>query len=78
MSRPSFRTRLEQPQLIAVPVIFDAMSARVAFEAGFDVLSIGSLTVTASKYALPDAGFMSLDDMADCVRNVRLAIPEST
>lgn len=78
MSRPSFRTRLEQPQLIAVPVIFDAMSARVAFEAGFDVLSIGSLAVSASKYALPDTGFMSLDDMADCVRNVRYAVPEST
>lgn len=77
MSGATFRTRLEGPQLVVVPVIFDAMSARVAFEAGFDVLSVGSLAVTASKYGLPDAGYMSIGDMADYVRNVRFAVPGS-
>lgn len=73
----SLRERLKGPDLVVVPVIFDAMSARVAFEAGFDVLSIGSLAVSASKYAIPDTGFMTLNDLSEHVRNVRAAVPES-
>lgn len=75
--RLSLRARLDAPGLIVVPVIFDAMSARVAFEAGFDVMDIGSLALSASKYAVPDTGFITLNDMADHVRNVRAAVPGS-
>ena len=75
--RLSLRARLDASGLIVVPVIFDAMSARVAFEAGFDTIDIGSLALSASKYALPDTGFINLNDMAEHVRNVRAAVPES-
>lgn len=75
--RSSLRERLDGSSLTTVPVIFDAMSARVAFEAGFDVLSIGSLALSASKFALPDTGFITLNDVTEHVQNVRAAVPES-
>jgi len=76
MSRPSLRTRVETPGLLVVPVVFDALSARVAAEAGFEAVSVGSMSVTATLYGLPDTGFMSLGDMVDHVRRIRAAVPQ--
>jgi methylisocitrate lyase len=76
MIRPSLRTRVETPGLIVVPVVYDALSARVASEAGFEAVSLGSMSVTATLYGLPDTGFMSLGDMVDHVRRIRAAVPE--
>ena len=76
MTRPSLRSRVETPGLIVIPVIYDALSARVASEAGFEAVSLGSMSVTATLYGLPDTGFMSLGDMVDHVRRIRAAVPE--
>jgi 2-methylisocitrate lyase-like PEP mutase family enzyme len=59
----------EQNPLI-VPSIYDGISARLARDAGFHAAYIGSYATGASKYGIPDIGYLGVEDMADQVRRL--------
>ncbi|MEV0487857.1 isocitrate lyase/PEP mutase family protein [Streptomyces sp. NPDC050508] len=58
---------------LVAPSIYDGISALAAKAAGFEAAYIGSWATGATKYGLPDIGFISLDDMADQVRRLAAA-----
>lgn len=47
-----------------VPGVFDALSARLAVEAGFDVLFVSGFAVSAAHLGLPDLGYLTPTEMA--------------
>lgn len=48
---------------IVAPGAYDALSAMLVEEAGFDIVYIGSYGTAASGYGLPDVGLLSLDEL---------------
>jgi 2-methylisocitrate lyase-like PEP mutase family enzyme len=59
------RELLERPGTIVAPGAYDAMSARLVEQAGFDAVYIGSYATAASRLGLPDAGLVSLRELVD-------------
>ena len=55
---------------LIVPSIYDGISARLVRQCGFRAAYIGSYATGATKYGIPDLGYLSLEDMADQVRRL--------
>jgi methylisocitrate lyase len=55
---------------LIAPSIYDGISARVLRDVGFSAAYIGSYATGATKYAVPDIGYIGLEDMADQVRRL--------
>jgi methylisocitrate lyase len=63
---------------IVAPAAFDALSAKLVEEAGFDIVYIGSYGTAASAFGLADVGLLSLDELARhakaVVRSVKVPV----
>ena len=62
--------RLVARETLLMPGVFDALSARIACDAGFDVIFISGYSVSAVTLAEPDFGYISLPDVAEAARRV--------
>ncbi|MBV7426617.1 isocitrate lyase/PEP mutase family protein [Acidovorax sp. sif1233] len=59
---------------ILVPGAFNALSARVVADLGFEALYVTGAGVTNMWFGLPDQGFMGLTDIADHTARIRDAV----
>lgn len=64
------RSMLADGQTINMPGVYDAMSARLAQQADFDVLFISGYSVSASRLGSPDFGYLTQTEIADSARSV--------
>jgi 2-methylisocitrate lyase-like PEP mutase family enzyme len=55
---------------IVAPGTYDALSAKLVEEAGFDIVYIGSYGTAASGYGFPDVGLLSLDELVRHAKTV--------
>ncbi|MEW2503747.1 isocitrate lyase/phosphoenolpyruvate mutase family protein [Amycolatopsis sp. NPDC047767] len=55
---------------LAVPSVHDGISALLVRELGFQAAYVGSYATGATKYGVPDIGYLGLEDMADQVRRL--------
>ncbi len=62
--------RLVARDTLLMPGVFDALSARIACDAGFEVIFISGYSVSAVTLAEPDFGYISLPDVAEAARRV--------
>jgi 2,3-dimethylmalate lyase len=69
-----FRDLVEAPEILVLPGIFDALSARLAAEAGFQAVVGGGYAATASLIGAPDIGQLGLAEMADHYRRLTESI----
>ncbi len=69
------RRLLQGPDLLTVPTCFDALSARLAREAGFSVGFMSGAAVAATRLGMPDTGLISFSEMADQLRYICNAVP---
>ena len=53
-----------------MPGVYDALTARLSRDAGFDVVFVSGFAVAASRMAMPDLGYVALADMAEATRAV--------
>jgi methylisocitrate lyase len=60
--------------LLVMPGVYDALSARLAGEAGFEAIVLGGYPATASLLGLPDISFLTLTEMANHVKNITSAV----
>ena len=65
-----FRDLIEAEEVLVLPGIFDALSARLAAEAGFQAVVGGGYAATASLIGAPDIGQLGLAEMADHYRRL--------
>ncbi|MGN6126477.1 MAG: isocitrate lyase/PEP mutase family protein [Humibacter sp.] len=66
---PDLRSLLQRKELV-VPSMYDGISALLIKEFAFNAAYIGSYGTGATKYGLPDVGYISVEDMADQVRRL--------
>lgn len=72
--RAAFRAKVNERQGLLVPGAFNAMSARVIEDAGFEALYLTGAGVTNMSLGLPDLGFIGLHEIAEHTARVRDAV----
>ncbi len=65
------RTRLNQPAPLLCPGVFDALSALLAGQAGFEALYLSGASVAYTQLGAPDLGFVSMTELADVLGRIR-------
>src|SRR3954453_3244756 len=53
-----------------MPGVYDALTARIAAQVGFDVVFISGYSVSAARLGEPDVGLLTQSEMADAARAV--------
>lgn len=69
--RREFRRKVEARQGLVMPGAFNAMSARIIADLGFEALYLTGAGLTNMYYGMPDIGFMGLRDVADHTARIR-------
>ena len=69
------RQRLADGESVLMPGAWDALSARLAAEAGFSTVFLSGYCVSGTQLALPDYGFLTQTEMAEQARRVCSANP---
>lgn len=70
----TLRERLSRPEILVAPGAFDALSARLVEDAGFEAVYLSGAGVSYSLLCQPDVGLVSLAEMADRVASVARAV----
>lgn len=70
----SLRARLQSGEILVAPGAFDALTARLLEQAGFEAVYRGGYAASAAAFALPDLGITTLTDMVDHLRRMTNAI----
>ncbi len=70
----SLRARLNSGKILVAPGAYDALSARLLEQAGFEAVYRGGYAASAAAFALPDLGITTLTDMVDHLRRMTNAI----
>ena len=61
----AFRRLIEAPEILLLPGVHDALSARIAEQAGFSAITCGGYSASATLLGAPDTSQLSLTEMAD-------------
>jgi 2-methylisocitrate lyase-like PEP mutase family enzyme len=72
--RAAFRAKVNERRGLLVPGAFNAMSARIIQDAGFEALYLTGAGVTNMSFGMPDLGFIGLSDIAEHTARVRDAV----
>lgn len=78
MSTPAQRIRdlLTEDRPLVLGGVYDGLTARLAGEAGFEVLFMGGFSVAATLLGEPDFGYLTQTEMADTARRVCRLTPQ--
>ena len=76
MNGYDLRARLDMGEPVLMPGVWDAMSARLADQAGHEVAFLSGYSVSATLLGLPDFGYLTQGEMAEVARRVCRAAPE--
>ena len=71
MNRKLFRSRTEEPRILMLPGVANALSALIAADLGFEALYVTGAGVSNMNLGVPDIGLLSLDDMVDAMTAIR-------
>ncbi|GMG84032.1 isocitrate lyase/PEP mutase family protein [Paralimibaculum aggregatum] len=68
------RALLAEDRLLTMPCCFDALSAKLIEQAGFDLTFMSGFAASASRIGAPDLGLMSYAEVQDQARNICEAV----
>jgi methylisocitrate lyase len=63
-------------ETVLMPGVWDALSARLTAEAGFDVCFLSGYATAATLLGLPDFGYLTQTEIAEVARRVCAAVPQ--
>ena len=70
------RAILKEPGLLVMPAVWDGLTAKLTFEAGFKTAFLSGSCVAASRLGGPDLDLISFGEMFDSFNMVRGAVPD--
>lgn len=73
-SKQVLRDKVEARRGLLVPGAFNALSARVIADLGFEALYVTGAGVTNMYFGMPDQGFIGLNELADHTARIRDAV----
>ncbi|MGO4303317.1 isocitrate lyase/PEP mutase family protein [Cupriavidus sp. RAF12] len=73
----TLKQRLQALGIVTAPGVYDAFSALLVEQAGFEAAYLSGASIAYTRFGRPDIGFLSLDDVAAVTRNIRerVALP---
>src|SRR5215217_421413 len=71
------RARLATGEPVVMPGVWDAVSARLSAQAGFDTVFLSGYCVSGTQLGLPDFGYLTQSEMAEVARRVCRTIPDT-
>jgi 2-methylisocitrate lyase-like PEP mutase family enzyme len=71
------RTRLAEPRALLAPGIYDALSALVAEQAGFEALYLSGASIAYTRLGSPDIGLTTFSEVTDTLAHIteRVRVP---
>ena len=66
----AIRKLLADGTTVNMPGVYDALTARLADRAGFEVLFVSGYSVSASRLGAPDYGYLTQSEIADTARSI--------
>jgi 2-methylisocitrate lyase-like PEP mutase family enzyme len=67
----TLRARLTRKPIVVAPGVYDAFTALVATQAGFDTLYVSGAAIAYTKLGRPDIGLVSMSEVAETVTLIR-------
>ncbi len=67
----SLRTRISKKPIVVAPGIYDAFTALVASQAGFETLYVSGAAIAYTKLGRPDIGLVSMSEVAATIALIR-------
>src|SRR5205807_10639394 len=77
MNGDRIRDLLTGGETVLMPGVWDALSARLAAEAGFEVLFVSGYATAATLLGLPDFGYLTQTEVAEVARRVCSSVPHA-
>lgn len=73
----SLKQRLQQQKILVAPGVYDALTASLAEQAGFETLYLSGAAVSYTRLGSPDIGLTSVTEMADTLTLItdRVSVP---
>jgi 2-methylisocitrate lyase-like PEP mutase family enzyme len=73
----TLRQRLANPGLILAPGVYDALSALLVEQAGFEAAYLSGASIAYTRLGRPDIGLVSASEVANVIENIRerVALP---
>jgi 2-methylisocitrate lyase-like PEP mutase family enzyme len=70
------RALLEEPGFVVMPAIWDGLTSKLTFQAGFRTAFLSGSCVAASRLGGPDLDLISFGEMLDSLHQARAAAPD--
>jgi methylisocitrate lyase len=70
----NLRSLLGSEKILVVPGASDALSARLIEAHGYECVYVGSYATAASRFAMPDTGLLSLEELASHAKSIASAV----
>ena len=67
----NLRTRLQSPDIVTAPGVYDPLSALLVEQSGFEAAYLSGASIAYTRFGRPDIGFLSLDDVASVTGHIR-------
>lgn len=67
----TLKQRLSKPPIVIAPGIYDALTALLASNAGFDTLYLSGAAIAYTRLGRPDIGLVSMSEVADTIALIR-------
>lgn len=67
----SLKSRLQNPEILIAPGVYDGLTAALAQAAGFEALYLSGAAVAYTRLGRPDIGLTSVTEMADTMNLIR-------
>lgn len=67
----SLKARLARPPILVAPGVYDALTAAIAEQAGFEALYLSGAAVAYTRLGRPDIGLVTLTEMAQTLALIR-------
>jgi 2-methylisocitrate lyase-like PEP mutase family enzyme len=65
------RKRLKRPPLLLAPGVYDALTALLAEQAGFEAVYLSGASIAYTRLGRPDIGLVTAGEVADTLQNIR-------
>lgn len=75
MTGDDLRDALARGAPVVMPGVWDALSARLAADAGFSTVFVSGYCVAGTQLAVPDIGYVTQTELADVARRISLGVP---
>ena len=73
----SFKARLQQPRVLLAPGIYDALTALIAEQSGFEALYLSGASIAYTRLGRSDVGLTTATEVADTLARIteRVSVP---